>query len=76
VLKAKVFCDAKKIAPADDPPERLKKFDFVSLADFGAEEFAVALETHLSAAEEISHCRDRLFGIAGAGTDGEDEIAE
>jgi hypothetical protein len=46
------------------------------LANLGAEELSVALEAHLSAAKQISHGRDRLLGIAGAGTNGEDQIAE
>jgi hypothetical protein len=71
-----VFCGAKKIAPADKPAERFREIRFVSLANLGAEKFAVALEFHFSAAEQIGHSRNCLLGIAGAGTDGEDEIAE
>jgi hypothetical protein len=40
------------------------------LADLGAEEFTVALETHLAAAEQISHSRDRLLGIGSARANG------
>jgi hypothetical protein len=47
-----------------------------SLANLGAEEFAVALETYLSAAEKVSHGCYCLLGVGGAGTHGEDEIAE
>jgi hypothetical protein len=66
----------KKIAPADKPPERFREIRFVSLADLGAEKFAVALKLYFSAAEQISHSRNGLLGVAGAGTDGEDQIAE
>jgi hypothetical protein len=47
-----------------------------SLANFGAQEFAVALETDFAAAQEIGHCRDSFLGIFSAGADGENEIAE
>jgi hypothetical protein len=67
-----VFYGAKKIAPADNPPERFEKFALLKLANFGAEEFAVALEANFSAAEKISHCRDSLLGVGGARTNGED----
>jgi hypothetical protein len=46
------------------------------LANLGAEKFAVALETYLSAPEKVSHSRDRFLRVAGAGTDGEDQIAK
>ena len=48
----------------------------VSLANFRAKEFSVALELHLSAAEEISNSCDRLLGVGGAGADSENQIAE
>jgi hypothetical protein len=66
----------KKIAPADNPPERFEKFALLKLANLGAEKFAVALETNFSAAEKVSHRRDRLLGVAGARTDRKDQIAE
>jgi hypothetical protein len=71
-----VFYGAKKIAPADNPPERFGKFASLKLANLGAEKFAVALETNFSAAEKISHRRDCLLGVAGARTNGENQIAE
>ena len=70
-----VFRQEKKIAPADKPPERLSKVG-ISLANLGAQEFAVALDAHFSAAQQISHGRDCFFSIPGAGTDCEDEIAK
>jgi hypothetical protein len=71
-----VFCGAKKIAPADKLPERFREIRVVSLADLGAEKFAVALELHFPAAEQIGHSCDRFLGIAGARTDRENEITE
>jgi hypothetical protein len=71
-----VFYAVKKIAPAENPPERFEKFVSLKLANLGAEEFAVALEANFSAAEKISHRRDRLLGVASARTNGEDQIAE
>jgi len=53
-----------------------EKFWFVSLANFGAEEFAVALEAHPAAAEQVGHSRDRLLGVGGARTDSENQIAK
>jgi hypothetical protein len=66
----------KKIAPADNPPERFEKFALLKLANFSAEKLAVALEANFSAAEKVSHRRDRLLGVGGARTNGEDQIAE
>jgi hypothetical protein len=66
----------KKIAPADNPPERFKKFALLKLANFGAEKFAVALEANFSATEEVSYRGDRFLGVARARTNGEDQIAE
>jgi hypothetical protein len=70
-----VIC-AKKIAPADNPPERFKKFALLKLANFGAEKFAVALEADFSAAEQVSYRRDRFLVVGRARTDGKDQIAE
>jgi len=66
----------KKIAPADKPPERLSKVELASLANLGAQELAVALDAHFSAAQEVSNGRDRFFRVLRAGTDCEDEVAK
>ncbi|OLD70746.1 MAG: hypothetical protein AUG90_00700 [Verrucomicrobia bacterium 13_1_20CM_4_55_9] len=71
----KCFVAQKKIAPADKPPERLSKVG-ISLANLGAQEFAVALDAHFSAAQQVSHGRDRFFCVLRAGTDCQDEIAK
>jgi len=82
---AKIDCPAeresvlsrkKKSLRQNNPPERFEKFASIKLANFGAEEPAVALEANFSAAEKISHRRDRLLRIGGARTNGENQIAE
>jgi hypothetical protein len=46
------------------------------LANAGAIKTPVAVHTHLSTAEQIRHRGNGLFGVFGAGTHGENEIAE
>jgi hypothetical protein len=65
----------KKNAPGDNPPERLFESRF-SLANLGPQEFAVTLDAHFSAGQQISHGRDCFLRVPGAGTDGEDKIAQ
>jgi len=48
----------------------------ISLANLGAQEFAVALDAYFSAAQQVSHGRDRFFCVLRAGTDCQDEIAK
>jgi hypothetical protein len=69
------FAAKRKSLRQDQPPERLEKVS-VSLANFSAEEFAVALDAHFPAAEQISHRGHCLFGVFGARTDREDQIAK
>jgi hypothetical protein len=45
-------------------------------ADARAAELSVVLHPDLTAAEKISHRSDGLLGVFGAGTDGENEVAE
>jgi hypothetical protein len=66
----------KKIAPADKLPERFREIRVVSLADLGAEKFAVALDAHFSAGQQVSDGCNRFFRVRGAGTHGQDEIAQ
>ena len=70
----------KKIAPTDNPSERFEIRFLVpvasDLANLGAKEFAVALQAHFSAAEKISYGCDCLFGIAGARTNGKDQVTK
>jgi hypothetical protein len=67
----------KEIAPVDQPPERLRKsFVDVSLANLGAQEFAVVFYTDAATGQEVGHCRNRLLGAFGAGADGEDKVTE
>jgi hypothetical protein len=67
----------KKIAPVDQPPERLRRsFVDVSLANLGAQEFAVVFYADAATGQQIGHCRNRLLGAFGAGADGEDKVTE
>jgi hypothetical protein len=67
----------KKIAPVDQPPERLRKsFVDVSLANLGAQEFAVVFYTDAATGQQVGHCRNRLLGAFGAGANGEDKVTE
>jgi hypothetical protein len=45
-------------------------------ADLGAQKTTVILNANSAAAEQIGYCRDRFTTALGAGTDGEDKIAE
>ena len=59
------------------PPERLQKSFFdSSLANFGAQEFAVVFYTDASAGQEVGHCRNRFFGILGARANGKNKVSE
>jgi hypothetical protein len=67
----------KEIAPVDQPPERLRKsFVDVSLANLGAQEFAVVFYADASTGQQVGHGRNRLLGAFGAGADGEDKVTE
>jgi hypothetical protein len=67
----------KKIAPEDNPPERLgKSIVDLTLADLGADDSAVVLEFDLAAAEQVSHGRDCFFRVFRARTDREDQVSE
>jgi len=67
----------KEIAPVDKPPERLRKsFVDVSLANLGAQKFAVVFYTDAATGQQVGHCRDSLLGAFGAGADGEDKVTE
>jgi hypothetical protein len=67
----------KEIAPVDQPPERLRKsFVDVSLANLGAQEFAVVFYADAATGQQVGHCRNRLLGAFGAGADSEDKVTE
>ena len=68
--------NTKKIAPTGHVGATSKASGNVCLADFGAEESAVVLDTDFSAAQEISHGCDRFFGVTRAGADRKDQITE
>jgi len=74
---AKRFVQKRSVARADDhrsDAAKLKSDEL--LADPGATELSVTLYAHLTTAEKIGHRGDRFFGVFGAGTDCENEIAE
>jgi hypothetical protein len=68
----------KKNAPADQLPERFEIRLCVqfALANFSAQEFAVAFETDFAAAQKVGHRRNGFLGVLGARANGENEIAE
>jgi hypothetical protein len=71
------FPPKKEIAPVDQPPERLREsFVDVSLANLGAQEFAVVFYADAATGQQVGHCRNRLLGAFGAGADGEDKVTE
>ena len=74
---AKRFVQKRSVARADDhrsDAANLKSDEL--LADAGATELSVTLYAHLTTAEKVGHRGDRFFGVFGAGTDCENEIAE
>jgi hypothetical protein len=67
----------KKIAPADNPPERLRKSIVdLTLANAGPHEPTVVFYAHLAAVEEISYGRHGLFCVLRARANGKDQVAE
>jgi len=48
----------------------------LALANLGAKESTLALDADFAAAQQIGYGCDCLFGVFGAGTDGENQIAE
>jgi len=59
------------------PPERLQKpFVDSSLANFGAQEFAVVFYADASAGQEVGHCRNRFFGVLGARANGKNKVSQ
>ena len=67
----------KEIAPVDQPPERLRKSSVdVSLANLGAQEFAVVFYADTSTGQQVGHGRNRFLGAFGAGADGENKVTE
>jgi hypothetical protein len=77
VGKSKTFSRKKKIAPVDNPPERLQKSIVdLRLANLGAHETAVALNANFAASEKVRHSRNGLFRVPRAGADGNDQVTE
>jgi len=70
-----VFCGAKENRSGGQTTGATFESRII-LANFGAQELAVALEAHFSTAQQVCHGRDRFFRVFGAGTNGEDEIAK
>jgi hypothetical protein len=67
----------KKIAPADEPPERLRKSIVdLTLANPGANELPVVLHADAAAAKKIGDGCNRFLGVLGARADGENQVAE
>jgi hypothetical protein len=75
--KAKRVLGQKKIAPGDNPPERLLKVELkTTLANLGAQESAVVFDANLSATEKVSNRGNRFFAVLRAGTHGQDKVSE
>jgi hypothetical protein len=74
--------NAEKRAPRIDlrqarrPPSTKARCLCASLANLGAQETSVVVQTHLTAGEKVRDRRDRLFATPGAGTYGQDEITK
>jgi hypothetical protein len=63
-----------EIAPATSPERLLKAVIAASLANAGASEAAVVVQTHLAAGEKIRHRCDRLPVAIRARTDRQNEV--
>lgn len=67
----------KKRRPAVLRPATLSKIvTRLTFADLRAGEAAVLGDPHPATAEEVRHSGYRLFGVFGAGADGDDQITE
>jgi hypothetical protein len=65
-----VFCTQKSAVSAEPTAETtlFEAFKKSLLANLGARETAVVLNTHLAAAQQVSHCRHGFLGVLGART--------